>query len=92
MAAKWMKELSGKSPIIRVQHHADQEPAALQKFWAATLGIDPSAVRVQPKSNSGKLRGRVWRCAHGVAAVDVNDTYFRARIGAWMDRVKESWD
>jgi hypothetical protein len=43
------------------------------------------------KSNSGTLRGRVWRCAHGVAAVNVYDTYFRARIGAWMDQVKEAW-
>ena len=91
MAANWMKHLSGKAPRVRVQHHSDQDPDALCEFWTEILGVAPDAVRLHPKSNSGQLRSRVWRCAHGVAAVDVHDTYFRARIAAWMDRVKGSW-
>jgi hypothetical protein len=91
MAMKWMEQLSGKTPIVRVQHHLDQQPSVLRSFWGETLGVDPASVRLQPKSNSGRLRGRTWRCAHGVAAVDLHDTYFRARLGAWMDRIKEGW-
>ena len=86
-----VRELSGKQLAVKVQHHADQDPASLREFWGQTLNVDPETVRLHAKSNSGKLRTRVWRCAHGVAAVDVYDTYFRARIDAWMKRVKEAW-
>jgi hypothetical protein len=78
-------------PVVRVQYHRDQDEDELRAFWGATLGIEATAVRLQPKSNSGQLRTRVWRCPHGVAAVDVHDTYLRARIQAWIDRLRESW-
>ena len=91
MAARWMQRLSGRVPAVRVQHHLDQRPDRLRSFWGETLGIEASAVGLQPKSNSGQLRGRVWRCAHGVASVEVHDTLFRARLQAWMDRVREAW-
>jgi hypothetical protein len=91
MAAAWMKRLSSRVPAIRVQHHLDQNPGELRAFWAEQLGIDPHAVVLLPKSNSSQLRTRTWRCAHGVAAVDVHDTLFRARLQAWMDRVKGGW-
>ena len=91
MAAAWMTKLSGKPYIVSVQHHADQDPAELQRFWGEKLQVPSEDVRLQPKTNSGQLRGRVWRCPYGVASVAIHDTYFRARIGAWMDRIKESW-
>jgi hypothetical protein len=62
-----------------------------KRFWGDTLGVPPDVVRLHPKSNSARLRGRVWRCPYGVASVAVHDTYFRARIGAWIDRIKASW-
>src|SRR6202035_5356093 len=85
MAARWMRQLSGKAPMVRVQYHLDQDPSALRRFWGEALEVDPDTVRLHPKSNSGKLRARTWRCAHGVASVDVHDTYFRARLGAWIE-------
>jgi hypothetical protein len=91
MAIDWIRRLCPKSPIVCVQHHLDQDPSELRNFWGERLGVEPRTVRLKLKSNSGRLRGRTWRCAHGVAAVDVYDTYFRARLGAWMDRIKESW-
>jgi AcrR family transcriptional regulator len=91
MAAVWMRRLSGKDFVVRVQHHSDQEPDALRRFWAATLQVYPSRIRLVPKSNSGKLRARSWRCVHGVAAINVYDTYFRARLGAWMDQLTQAW-
>jgi transcriptional regulator with XRE-family HTH domain len=91
MASAWLRRLSGREPIVRVQHHLDQNVDDLRAFWVRTLGIDPAAVRFHPKSNSGSLRTRTWRCAHGVAAVDVHDTLFRARLQAWMDCVAEGW-
>ena len=64
--------------------------AELQRFWGGKLQVPSEDVRLQPKSNSGQLRGRVWRCPYGVASVAIYDTYFRARIGAWMDRSRRA--
>jgi transcriptional regulator with XRE-family HTH domain len=91
MATAWLRRLSQRQPVVRVQYHADQNHTDLVEFWSATAGVPPEAVRLQPKSNSGSLGGRTWRCVYGVAAVDVYDTLLRARIQAWIDRVKEGW-
>ena len=92
MAARWMRRLSVKAPCVRVQYYADQGAEALRSVWAKTLSIEAERIRLHPKSNSGRLSGRVWRCSHGVATVEVHDTYFRARMCAWVDRLKASWD
>jgi hypothetical protein len=91
LAARWLGQLSGRAPVIRVQHHLDQDVKTLRAFWADTLGVDPDSIQFRAKSNSGQLRTRVWRCAYGVVAVDVHDTQLRARIQAWIDRIRESW-
>jgi hypothetical protein len=91
LAAGWLRRLSGRVPTVSVQYHADQNAGSLGQFWGATLGIDPEDVRFHPKTNSSELRTRTWRCAHGVAAVAVHDTQFRARLQAWIDRVRDDW-
>lgn len=91
MAASWLRRLSGKTPTLRVQHHADQEVEALRAFWADTAGVDPARIRFYLKTNSSQLRTRVWRCAYGVAAVGVFDTTLRARMQAWIDRLHRDW-
>jgi hypothetical protein len=60
-------------------------------FWSGALDIDGSEIRMQRKSNSNQLAGRVWRSEHGVLAVNVNDTLLRARMSAWMDSLREAW-
>jgi hypothetical protein len=55
------------------------------------LGIDGAAIRMQRKSNSGQLTGRVWRSRYGVLTVVVHDTYLRARLQAWIDRIRDDW-
>lgn len=58
MAITWMRQLCPKPAIVRVQYHLDQDPAELRNFWGERLGVEPSAVRVELKSNSGQLRAR----------------------------------
>lgn len=87
----WIDRFSRREPYLSVQHHADQRPAALRRFWSEYLGIAPDRVRFVAKSNSGQLRSRVWRCQYGVAAVVSSDTCFRAELQAWMDCVREEW-
>jgi hypothetical protein len=87
----WLRRPSSKRRVYSIPYHADQDLAALRSFWAAALGIDGAEIRLQRKSNSNNLTGRTWRSEHGVLAVTVNDTLLRARIGGWMDSLREAW-
>jgi hypothetical protein len=91
MATGWLRAFSAKPPTFELQYHADQDLAELRSFWADLLGIDGSSIRLQRKSNSGQLRGRTWRSAHGVLSVCVGDTLLRARLQGWIDRVRGDW-
>jgi AcrR family transcriptional regulator len=91
LSTNWLRRMSDHQPFIDVQYHADQDPEELRSFWSDVTGVSAEFVRCFPKSNSGKLRTRTWRCEHGVAAVKVHDTLFRARLAAWIDRVRQGW-
>jgi len=91
LATRWLRELSTKKLRFSVQYHEDQELRSLCQFWASTLGIDAREIRMQRKSNSGRLGGRTWRSRHGVLTVTTCDTLLRARLQAWMDRVQGEW-
>jgi AcrR family transcriptional regulator len=52
-----------------IQYHADQDLEELRRFWAARLAVTPEDIRLQRKSNSGRLAGRTWRSRYGVLTV-----------------------
>ena len=91
MAAGWLTCLSRRKRMYSVQYHADQDLSELKRYWGDVLGIDGETIRMQRKSNSGQLKGRQWRCAHGVLAMRTFDTYLRSRLQAWIDRVRQDW-
>jgi transposase-like protein len=91
LAARWIRRFSANRVSYWVQYHADQDLAELAAFWAAELRVEPSDIRLQRKSNSGQLAGRNWRSRYGVLTVLADDTLFRARLQAWIDRVKAEW-
>ncbi len=91
LAASWLKVLSEKSLRCCVQYHADQDLDEIRQFWGEVIGIDGSRIRLQRKTNSGQLRFRTWRCAHGVLSIGVGDTLLRARLQAWIDRIRSEW-
>lgn len=91
LATRWFRRLSDKRLFFAIQHHADQDPEDLRDFWSALLEIGRNEIRFYRKSNSNQLSGRRWRCRYGVMTVGVNDTYLRARMQAWMERLQESW-
>jgi hypothetical protein len=64
----------------------------LREFWSARLSIDAGTIKLLRKSNSNQLTGRCWRSRNGVLHVRVSDTLFRARVQAWMDRVRSEWE
>jgi hypothetical protein len=91
LSAEWFARLSSKPLIYAVQYHADQDLDELRAFWGRALGIEGATIKMQRKSNSGQLAGRTWRSRYGVLSLGVNDTYCRARLQAWMDRLREEW-
>jgi hypothetical protein len=91
LGLRWVRRLTDKPPTFWIQYHADQDRDALREFWGEALGIDAAGIRAQRKSNSNQLKGRVWRSQHGVLTVRVCETLFRARMQAWMDRIRAEW-
>jgi transposase-like protein len=77
--------------LVSIQYHADQDLDELREFWGGTLGFEPGRIKLQRKSNSSQLKGRTWRSTHGVLQIWVGDTQFRARLQAWIDRVRAEW-
>jgi hypothetical protein len=91
LAVAWIRRLTRKPLSFWVQHHADQDLAELRAFWSDALGIPPDEIRFHRKSNSGQLQGRSWRSPHGVLTVSAADTALRARLEAWMHRLRAAW-
>jgi hypothetical protein len=91
IADRWIRCLADKTPVYSLQYHADQDLLRLREFWGGTLKIEPGVIRMQRKSNSNQLAKRTWRSRHGVLQICVDDTRFRARLQAWMDRLRSEW-
>jgi hypothetical protein len=91
LGAYWVRRLSNNPVAYEFQHHRDQDPQEICTYWGSLLEVDPSAIRFQRKSNSSGLSGRTWRSEHGVLTVRTADTYFRARLQAWMDSIRAEW-
>jgi hypothetical protein len=91
LAVAWIRRLTDKPPLFSIQYHCDQDLSELCAFWSEALGTGPDAIRFQRKSNSGQLKGRQWRCPHGVLTIAVSDTLLRARLQAWMDCIRAEW-
>jgi hypothetical protein len=91
LATGWLRKLSRGKLLFSLRYHADQDLEEIPTFWGQSLGIDGSTISLQRKSNSGQLKGRSWPSVHGVLTVTTNDTYLRARLQAWIDRVRDDW-
>jgi transcriptional regulator with XRE-family HTH domain len=92
MAAGWFAALTTRPLGYSIQYHADQDLDDLRQFWGGVLQIDGNVIVMQRKSNRNQLKGRTWRSRYGVLTIRVMDTYFRARLQAWIDRIREDWD
>lgn len=86
-----IKQFTTKKIDYCVQYHIDQNIDVLRKFWSDELKINSSEIKFILKSNSGKMKGRNWNCVNGVMTIRTHDTYFRAKIQAWMDLVESEW-
>jgi arylsulfatase A-like enzyme len=91
LADRWIRRFTRNPIRYSIQYHADQDPDELRRMWADLLDIDADEIRLQRKSNSNQLTGRTWRSRYGVLTISTSDTYFRARLQAWIDRIIAEW-
>ena len=91
LSAWWIRRFTHNSVAYSIQYHADQDLEELRCFWAGKLGVVPTDIRLQRKSNSGRLSGRTWRSKHGVLTVSVGDTLLRARLEGWLHSLQDQW-
>ena len=91
LSQRWIRQLSQRKLSYAIQYHADQSLDELRRFWGSTLDIDGDMISLQRKSNSNHLTGRTWRSRHGVMTITSCDTVLRARLEAWMDRLRSEW-
>jgi len=91
LAKRWISRLGRNKIRYSVQYHADQDLDEIRRFWAGVLEVQPDDINLQRKSNSNQLTGRSWRSEHGVLTVSMGDTQLRARLQAWMDRLRAEW-
>jgi DNA-binding XRE family transcriptional regulator len=91
LADVWMRRFASNPIDYSLQFHADQDLDDLKRFLGHVLRVDPNRIRMQRKSNSNQLTGRNWRSRWGVLTIRTSDTYFRARLQAWIDRLNEEW-
>jgi excisionase family DNA binding protein len=87
----WIRRFAGRPIEYSIAFHVDQDLEWLRAFWARELTIDGPTIKLHRKSNSNHLTGRVWRSQYGVLTVKSNDTYFRAKLEAWIDILKQEW-
>jgi len=92
LADRWVRCFTRRPVGYSVQYHADQKFDDLQRYWGGLLSVAPESIRLQRKSNSSQLAGRTWRSQYGVLTVRTCDTLFRARLQAWMDLLRASWN
>jgi hypothetical protein len=91
LCTRWIRRFARNPVTFSVQYHADQDLHELVEFWGRQVGVEPEAIRLQRKSNSGQLAGRHWRSRYGVLAVHAGDTAMRARLQGWIDCLQEQW-
>jgi hypothetical protein len=58
---------------------------------ASYLREKARAMRIERRLTIDELAERIWRSRHRVLTVRVQDTRLRARLQAWMDRLREEW-
>jgi hypothetical protein len=91
LAVYWLGQFSRKPMKFSIQYHADQDLEAIKRHWSHELGIPELEISFLRKSNSGQLANRTWRSENGVLSVRMHDTFFRARLQGWIDRMRADW-
>ncbi len=91
LANRWIWRLTDCSPSLSLSCKPDQSIGELRRFWGETIGATADAIRARGARDAEPLHRWGPAPVHGVLTIAVEDRLLRARLQAWMCRLREGW-
>jgi hypothetical protein len=88
---RWIWRLTDKSPSLSVRCPPEQSISELRRFWSETVGAQPEAIRARSGKEGEPVQRSSTPTLHGALTVSVEDKLLRARLQAWMCKMREDW-
>ena len=88
---RWIRRLTDRPPALSVRCQSDQSMAESRSFWADVVDALPEAIDARRTRGAGAARVSGAEPVHGMLTVSVEDKLLRARLQAWMCRLREGW-
>jgi transposase-like protein len=91
LANRWIWRLTDCSPSLSLTCKPDQDTGELRRFWGETIGATAGAIHARGPREAEPLHPWAPAPVHGVLTIAVEDRLLRARLQAWMCRLREGW-
>lgn len=91
LANRWIWRLTDRSPSLSISCKPDQSIGELRRFWGETIGVTGGEIRARGAREAEPLHRWGPAPVHGVLTIAVEDRLLRARLQAWMCRLREGW-
>lgn len=91
LASRWIWRLTDGSPSLSICCPDGQSVSELRNFWSETVKQSPIAIAAESDGDDAPLHAWGVPPLHGVLTVSVDDKLLRARLQAWMCRLREGW-
>ena len=91
LANRWIWRLTDRSPSFSISCEPDQSIGELRRFWGETIGATAGTIRARGSREAEQLHDWGPGAVHGVLTIAVEDRLLRARLQAWMCRLREGW-
>jgi hypothetical protein len=91
LANRWIWRLTDRSPSLSIACKPDQSIGELRRFWVETIGEAAGAIQGRRSREVEPLHQWGPAPVHGVLTIAVEDRLLRARMQAWMCRLREGW-
>jgi hypothetical protein len=88
---RWIWRLTDKSPSLSLRCPPQRSVSELRRFWSDTVGAQPEAIRARIGKQEDPLQRSGAAPVHGALTVSVEDKLLRARLQAWMCKMREGW-
>jgi excisionase family DNA binding protein len=91
LVSRWILRLTERAPVLSVRCLPDQSVSESRRFWAGVVGTRPEAIDARRRPSSSAIGRQSAATVHGLLTVTVEDKQLRARLQAWMCRMREGW-
>jgi hypothetical protein len=91
LASRWIWRLTDRSPSLSICCSDGQSLNELRGFWSEAVNQAPATIAPGSDADDAPLHAWGAPALHGVLTVSVDDKLLRARLQAWMCRLREGW-